>query len=222
MEQIEKNSVSSKDQLKGKGSVAFIGSGKGIKVLFVGNSITWHSPAPQIGWNNEWGMAASALEKDYVHILISKIREKNPDAAFCIAQVADWEREFMHGEDVLPKYKEASDFGADLIIVRCIENCPYDTFDSEKFIEEYNKLIDYFNKDKKAKIIITTGFWKHKGNEAIRRAAKEKGYPVVELGDLGEMDEMKAVGLFDHEGVANHPGDKGMAMIAERIFEQIK
>lgn len=29
---------------------------------------------------------------------------------------------------------------------------------------------------------------------------------------------MKATGLFAHPGVANHPGDKGMAATAERIL----
>ena len=88
-------------------------------------------------------------------------------------------------------------------------------------MEEYQKLIEFLSQNQKAKIVVTTGFWRHKGDDAIRQVAKKQGYPLVELGDLGEMDEMKAIGLFEHEGVTNHPGDLGMEKIAERIFEKL-
>lgn len=222
MSQIEKNTVSAKDQLNGKGSIAYVGEKKdSMRVLFVGNSITWHAVKEDIGWSGNWGMAASDISKDYVHILVGKIREKNPDASFCIAQVADWETHYFCGEEKLPMYEEAREFNADIIIFRCIENCPYQDMDVAKFKEEYQKLIDYFNPEGKAKIILTTGFWKHTGDAAIRETAIEKNYKLAELGDLGELDEMKAIGLFEHSGVANHPGDKGMEKIAERIFELI-
>lgn len=223
MRQIEKNTVSAKNQLRGNGCVRFFNSdGKGKRVLFVGNSITWHAYKADIGWYGDYGMAASSEEKDYVHIFMKNINEKYPNSAFCIAQVAEWERLYKQGETVLESYAEARDFGADLIVMRFIENCPCDNFDEEKFVCEYKKLIEYLNKDKEAEIIITTGFWRHPGDDAIRRVAKETGNALVELGDLGESDEMKAIGLFEHEGVANHPGDKGMAAIAERIFKRIK
>ena len=58
----------------------------------------------------------------------------------------------------------------------------------------------------------------------LRGTSPDKGRQIslVELGDLGEQDEMKAIGLFAHKGVANHPGDAGMAAMAERIYDAIK
>ena len=43
------------------------------RMLFLGNSITLHGPAPQIGWTGNWGLAASAIEKDYVHLLLKRV-----------------------------------------------------------------------------------------------------------------------------------------------------
>ena len=82
--------------------------------------------------------------------------------------------------------------------------------------------MSYLNGSGKAEIIITTGFWKHIADGAIRGYAHKNGYPLVELNDLGEDEKMKAIGLFEHEGVANHPGDMGMAAIAEKILNALK
>ena len=41
------------------------------------------------------------------------------------------------------------------------------------------------------------------------------------MGELGENDKMKASGLFEHEGVAVHPGDEGMKEIANIIYNKI-
>ena len=167
-------------------------------------------------------MAASSEENDYVHILINEINKKEPDTRYCICQVAEWEREYKDGESKHHIFESARDFEADVIVMRFVENCPKDDFDPEIFKKELNSLLSFLDKSKNAKIIMTTGFWKHPGDDAIIEYAKENNLPCVELGDLGELDEMKAVGLFEHDGVANHPGDLGMKKIAERIFEELK
>ncbi len=41
-------------------------------------------------------------------------------------------------------------------------------------------------------------------------------------GHLGEKDENKAIGLFSHGGVTNHPGDLGMMRLADLILEGYK
>lgn len=159
-------------------------------------------------------MAASAAEKDYVHLIINEIVKSKPDAGFCICQVAEWERNYENGGDIYPKFKAAQDFSADIIIMRCIENCPSEGFKPEIFNREYKALIDYLNSENKAQIILTTGFWKHIGDNEIRRIAKERAYKIAELGEYGENDAMKAIGLFEHSGVANPPGDLGRRIIA--------
>lgn len=221
-EQIKKNTVDAKNQLKESEHIRFENpEGKGIRVMFAGNSITLHGVKEDIGWMNEWGMAASAKEKDYVHLLMNKFSEKDRDATFCICQVAKWEQNYKVGTQTHKLFESARDFEADIIIVRLIENCTCEEFDTEIFKNEYKKLVDYLNKTGKAKIILTGGFWRHPGDEKIQEIADENGYSYVFLGDLGERDDTKAIGLFWHEGVSVHPGDLGMKEIAERIAKFI-
>lgn len=221
--QLEKNSVDSEKQLKETDLVKFENSdGNGNRVLFVGNSMTLHGIKPEIGWNKLCGMAASSKEKDYVHRLISLIDSEIDDCAYCICQVAEWERNYKKGSETFELFKNARDFEADIIVMRFIENCPVRNFEDDVFISELGKLLNYLNKKGKAKIVLTTGFWRHPGDSAIIKFANKKQLPVVHLGDLGDDDSMKAIGLFEHEGVANHPGDSGMEKMAVRIFEKIK
>ncbi len=223
MEQIEKNTVKAKNQLKKNNFVTFENeSGKGKRIMFVGNSITRHGILPSIGWNNDFGMAASSKDKDYVHRLIKKFNTDYEDPSFCICQVAEWESHYKNGEDVLKLFLPAREFNADIIIFRAVENCPRKDFEPQTFKDELQKLISYLNPTGKAKIVMTTSFWKHTATPYLLEFAKENDIPIAELEDLGEDDRMKAIGLFEHEGVANHPGDKGMEAIAERIYKLLK
>lgn len=222
-DEMKKNTVESRAQLKQNEFIRFENyRGKGLRVMFVGNSITLHGIKEDIGWDRECGMAASAKENDYVHILAEKVKKIDSDAVFCICQASEWERNFMMGEKMHNNYSEARKFRADIIIMRIIENCPWRDFNHEAFYDEYGKLIDYLNAGEKAKVILTTGFWEHPGDEDIIKTASDRRYELVELGDLGKLDEMKAVGLFAHSGVSNHPGDVGMKKIAERIWSKLE
>ena len=221
MEQISKNTVKATNQLEPSKCVSFENiTNSGIRVMFVGNSITLHGVLPEIGWNERHGMAASKKENDYVHICMREIQKVYPDAAFCICQVSGWETNYKNGEEKHSLYERAREFNADVIIMRAVENCSMYEFDKDVFTLQYGKLLDYLNPDGKAKFIITTSFWKHIADESIREFAKTHKYPICELGDLGELDEMKAIGKFEHSGVANHPGDLGMQNIADRILEK--
>ncbi len=223
MKQIDKNTVKAENQLMDKHDVTFeCEENNGLRVMMAGNSITLHEPSPTIGWHNQWGMAASAKEKDYVHVLKGYIQSIKPDATFCICQAYKWERDFANGKQAYPIYEQARDFNADVIVVRFIENCPRKDFDAEVFKKEYVDFINFLNKSGNAKIILTTSFWEHTADPVVEQVAKENGWSLVVLNDLGELDEMKALGLFEHYGVANHPGDLGMKTIADRIFGELK
>ncbi len=224
MRAIEKNTVDSKNQLQTSSRLFFENeNGKGTQILFVGNSITLHGAKPELGWYQNCGMAASGKDKDYVHIVMSEILKCDGDAILCIAQISDWERDYKVGNAVLEnQYRLPSKLSPDIIIFRLSENCPIEHFDGEVFYQNYQSLIEHFNTTKKAKIILTTSFWEHPADAQILRIGREKNLSTVYLGDLGNDEGMKAIGKFEHSGVAAHPGDKGMKTIAERILKAIE
>ena len=144
--QLEQNTVDSRNQLKESKSVRFYDlESNGLKVMFVGNSITLHGILPSIGWHGEWGMAASSKEKDYVHLLMSTTREKDPDCSFCICQVAEWERQYKNGKSLYNLFENARNFNADIIVMRFVENCPKDDFDKQVFKTETVNLLNHLN-----------------------------------------------------------------------------
>ncbi len=224
MSQIENNTVEAKNQLKTDISVFFENKdGKGKRILFVGNSITCHGYKDEIGWyGDNYGMAASCKEKDYVHLVMAGIRKKDPDAVLCIAQISPWEIQYETGSDVFYRYETARDFAADIIVFRLSENCSIKDFRADAFYREYGKLVDYLNVTGNATILLTTSFWKCPADAVVQEIGQERGYPTLYLGDLGEDDTMKAIGLFEHRGVAHHPGDKGMFKIAHRILTALQ
>ena len=146
-----------------------------------------------------------------------------PESQIILAQAAEYERNYENedAESFLPWYEDAVNFKPNIIVMRIAENMPYENVDESKFKEGYLKLLSFFKRDTNAKVIFTGSFWKHPADKYIKMLAGEYGYPFIELGDLGELDEMKAAGLFEHSGVAAHPGDLGMQMIAERIAGQL-
>ena len=79
------------------------------KVMFIGNSITLHEYKPEIGWFNEWGMAASSKEKDYVHIVSNYIKSNNPDSSFLILNGGKWELDYKNEENENNKDEDYDD-----------------------------------------------------------------------------------------------------------------
>ncbi len=219
---IEKNTVSAQSQTQ-KGGIEIVDNGGKYNVLFVGNSITRHAPKSEIGWEHDWGMAASAKDKDYVHVTVKLLEKKLGKVNYAIVNCANWER-LYYQDEVLETFAEVKAFHADIIVIRLGENLwsANEHFALYPIPPHYAKMVEFFVVNPNAKIVLTDLFWKNTTiNEAIHTVAKEKGYALVPLSDLGCNEENTAIGKFWHEGVAMHPGDIGMQRIAERIAKKI-
>ncbi len=190
-----------------------------LRILFLGNSITRHAAAPQLGWYGDWGMAASARQSDYVHRLVALWNGIGVKCGYCIANLSEWERtcdmSLLDG-----KYKGALGYPADIAVLRLGENARLSD-DLPSFEESYARLAGMLA-DKGSTVVCTDLFWEHAAFDAfVQKLAEQNGYAFVQLHDLGGDEKMKAAGRFENPGVAVHPGDVGMERIAERLFKAI-
>ena len=212
---IEKNTVSAKNQMvNATEDLSFLGDENAkIKILVVGNSITRHGPNKEIGWERDWGMAASEPEKDYVHLLYAMLTETGKDIFMRISQCADWEVNFRK-ENSLDKYQEDREFQADIVVFRLGENVA--EADRPYFKEPLKQFIEYICPT--GKVVYTTCFWENPIiDQAIQAVALERGEICIN-GCFSKEEKNMALGQFAHGGVAMHPSDAGMEEIAKAIF----
>ncbi len=216
------NTVSGDQMNRNSTFVLFEGKGNG-GLLCVGHSLTRHAPSPQIGWTRDCGMAASSIEKDYVHLLWNKLKKRNPKMPLCIAKGAFFERNFTNADEILPKhYKPARDFNAKYIVIAIGDNVSQKMAQEHDFITYFEKLVKYVNPKGKAKLIIATCYYPHaEMNKKLKDFAARNNIKIVDIGWIQADKSMSAQGLFEHSGVAGHPGDKGMAVLADVYYKAL-
>lgn len=196
------------------------------KVLFLGNSITKHGPKADIDWSGNWGMAASAEAKDYVHVFTTSLAQKQGSTPeIFVKNIADFERAHQ-GYEFAAKLKEAADFNADLIVLAIGENVPAlkTAEEKTKLQQAVTNLLATLKGDRKPVILVRSCFWANAAkDEALRGASEATGGIYVDLSALSGDKSLygKAEREFKHAGVANHPGDKGMAAIAAALMKAL-
>ncbi len=110
-----------------------------------------------------------------------------------------------------------------MIIMKICENIRIESDDEERFIERLDSLINYLDPNHRAVRVIVDGFWDmKKKNAMLREYAEERNYPFIRTSDLSSDESNTAVGLFKNADVAEHPSDKGMLLIKERIWSYVK
>jgi alpha-galactosidase len=196
------------------------------KVLFLGNSITKHGPKADIDWSGNWGMAASAEAKDYVHVFTKALSEKQGSTPeILVKNIADFERAHQ-GYDFAAKLKEAIDFQADLIVLAIGENVPALKSADEKtqLQADVMSLLKSLQGTRKPMILVRSCFWANAAkDEALRGACDAVNGIFCDISALSADKSLygRAEREFKHAGVANHPGDKGMAAIAEALMKAL-
>jgi len=196
------------------------------KVLFLGNSITKHGPKADIDWSGNWGMAATVEANDYVHLVTKALTEK-ADAApeVMVKNIADFERAYA-GYDVAAKMRDAIEFKADLIILAIGENVPglKTAEDKAKLQTSLTTLLRALKGERQPTILVRSCFWANAAkDEALQQACTAVGGVYVNISSLSkdEANYGRSERPYKHAGVANHPGDKGMAAIASALVKAV-
>lgn len=194
------------------------------RLLVLGNSIALHGVAPKIGWTNRWGMAASSARNDFAHLVWAGLERSTGMKFDCrIRNVYEAEKTCGQGWDPSEKLAREKEWAPDVVVIALGENVP--NLAGEETERSWSDFLvrigETFRQARpSAEIVYRTPFWP---NEAKRRAtieaARRAGARIADLGQRGAEADMQAgLARFSHKGVAHHPGDGGMKMIADAIL----
>jgi len=196
------------------------------RILFLGNSITLHGPNAEIGWTGNWGMAASAEDKDYVHLVGRALARQTGSAPSVeVRNIADFERNYAT-YDVDGQLKEVFAFDADLVVLAVGENVP--ALDSPEAKQKLKSGVLSLLRCALAKrhplVVVRSCFWPDATKDDIlREACAEAGGVFVDAGPIGRdaANAARSERSFAHEGVGGHPGDRGMQALADAIVAAV-
>jgi hypothetical protein len=194
------------------------------RMLIIGNSIMNHGPVPDLGWFNNNGMAASAPEKDFVHLLTGRLQAIYSPITVKLQSGGDFERQYGTAEYNLNEFNETlQTFKPDLILVRIGENIDQSQVTKRDFDAQYRQFLDRLaNYGQPVRIVCTTSVWDQpQSDRIIRKVTTEKGHALVDLGCMVGQGQYFA-SQYANSGVAAHPNDTGMQRIADLIWAKIQ
>ncbi|MDR1121646.1 MAG: SGNH/GDSL hydrolase family protein [Dysgonamonadaceae bacterium] len=204
--------------------------GEAFHILVVGNSLSFHSKAENIGWLYENGMAASASDRDYVHQLLKMTDSIMPDRQITVGIIfgVGFERNFATFDPA--QYEHLLAWRPDVVLFQLGENVSFDEMNTPALFEQkYKELVRYFKKNGNPATICATTFWMEPvRHEVITQVALSTRSFLAELSHLVPLDKENLAkeeenyrgdkSTWSVDGISMHPGDKGMCHIAREIF----
>jgi len=186
------------------------------KLLIIGNSLTRHGPNEALGWPHTCGMAATSPAHDYAHLTLERIAAMQPQLRpeMVLTNLSD--EAHMHGfEHVLPR-------DADLVIIQVGDNYR-GAVNVAELQQPYAQMIAAIGASGDPHIFCISTWGNAALNPFLRAAAEQEGAVFVDINHLfaDPLNRAAAEGHFTHAGVNWHPGDRGMAAIAETLWTHL-
>ena len=197
--------------------------------LVIGNSIAEHGKCRY--WPARYGMAASAIDKDFVHLVEQKLAPYGVVAT--VVNMANFEMMSYDRAESLALLDKALLKKYDLVIIQLGEN----TREYETFEEDLLDMMNYVTESQGRNVptIFLGNFWQNDELDNIKkRVCQRIKSAYIDLKDIQNNEQyMAGIGYqvhdfngniysVNHKGVALHPNDRAMEVIANRIVDRIK
>lgn len=191
------------------------------RMLVVGDSISQHGPRESLGWAGNWGMAASSIDKDWVHLLHARIVAARGGAAVDLRIDAEGGGKTS---DKLKRLATLAGGAADLVLVQLGENDNTPELIAA-FERDYTALLAGLRAGHPSARILCFGVWTSANGTSprdaqIRTACAAHGAEFVSLAQANAVRENRAEAdaRWTHKGVNWHPGDRGMQAYADAAW----
>jgi hypothetical protein len=193
-----------------------------LKVLSLGNSIAG-APSDPWDWEKGHGFAASKPEKDYIHLLYDSLAKAlNYEPQLVSVNAGNWERHFSSFD--LTEWKVFREYHADLILIRAGDNIQGNIAVSDYLWKYFDRLLDYVAPDDN-QVVISTGSWypNRTVNTILKTVCEQKNISFIDIAPLyyDKSNQANSERYFEDKLSGEHPGDKGMAMIAAKLWKVI-
>lgn len=191
-----------------------------LKVVFIGNSITLHGPAPEIGWIGNHGMAASHKANDYCHLLLHKLNVKTENAF--IGNFAVIERINIIDTEIFRQVNTILNKKPSLTVIQLGDNIGNN--EQLNFFVKNVYQVALIAKQNCQNILMLSTWWESQAkDQVIKQICDLLNIKFIYIGDLfkSDLNNDRQVKQFDHAGVDNHPRNWAMEQIADRIFTSV-
>jgi len=187
------------------------------KILIIGNSLTRHGASEALGWPYHCGMAATGEDKDYAHLTLERIHAAQPQLKPELVLTAPTDERRMRG------FEHALPTDADLVIIQLGDNYRGEA-NVEQMQKPYEAMIAGFKGSGNPQVFCVSTWGNGALNKFIKAAAESQGAVYVDISHLIGDERNRAVseGHFTHGGVNWHPGNRGMAAIAEVLWGELR
>lgn len=185
------------------------------RLLFLGNSITYSPPNESLGWSGTWGMAATDSGADYVHRLVQRF----PNASYTAVNIASFESGFREFDlRSLDEYLTAQ---PEVVVIELGDNVT----DVEGFAEYYARLLQYVQRDQTSAVLCVSTWWDEYFVNLVMRVACERAggrFVNISAAHADPQNRGTTGDSFSNVKVGEHPGNAGMILIADALYDAIR